>query len=182
MRQAAPLRRRFLLCLVSFVAFLPGLLWFGNPGSKDALIVGLAGGYGFLLSNDLNLRAWPRFAGFAVNCVDKQVSIGSRLINHREIGNDDNRVGSQIVRDSFHQVDPGAPLAERNHAFVVFLLQRLQRLAPTGHQQIRIQQRHASIVGYIQRRADRFRLFAELLIEGLTRIAFELRPYKIFNA
>ena len=106
-----------------------------------------------------------RRARFAIDHIDYDLSMTVCLLNHRQVGDDGEGIGAHPFVDCFNQVHAGVDLAERNHPAVVFVFQRRQLLAPVLHLRVRIQERHARVIGNIQRRARRFGLFSILFIK-----------------
>ena len=116
-----------------------------------------------------------RRAGLTIDNIDQDLAVLRRLFDHRKIADDSDRIGAQIAIHGFDQIDTRLLFSERDHAAVVFVFELRQRLAPVFHFLIGIEQRHARIVGYVERGAARFSLFAELLIESLAVLLQQMR-------
>ena len=107
-----------------------------------------------------------RCAGLAIDDINQDLPVTVGLFNHREVRHDRDRIRSLIAVHSFDEINTGIDLAERNHAAVVFVFQRRQFLAPVLHLLVGIQQRHAGVVGDVQRRARGLGFFAIFVVES----------------
>ncbi|MCG3160586.1 MAG: hypothetical protein JMDDDDMK_01655 [Acidobacteria bacterium] len=150
-------------------------LIFTDRHFEHAIAVGLARSDALPALDDLDFDAGARFARFAVNRVNQHLAVPIRvvgcLVDHRQVGDDGDGVSAQIAVDGFDQINARLAFAERDHPRVVFVLGRRQHLPPRTDKLVGIEQRHARVIGHVQRQ-----LLArtEFVVERGARFAAQL--------